>query len=505
MTRSASRTARFLRALGVSLLVWVAQACSDSGPPPRPSILLVTTDDQSWLHTGSHGGPVRTPALDRLAAEGVRFTHAFAAFPSCTSSRNAILTGQAIWRLGHGSTLFGSLPVALPIFTEELARTGYRVGFTGKAWGPGRWDAEGRDRHPVGQPFQDEQLVGGSRHIAKVDYAANFGVFLRDAGEDPFFFWVGIREPHRAFAQGSGARAGLRPEAARVPGFLPDRPEVREDLVDYLAEIEHADRQLEALLAHLDAAGRRDDTVVVFTSDNGMAFPRAKANLYDAGTRVPLVVAGPGFPGGRVVDDLVSLTDLAPTFLELTGGSAFREVTGRSLVPLLVATAQGRIDPTRDAIFLGAERHTLCREGDGGYPARAIRTHRHAYIRNYEADRWPAGDPDFHGVRFGDTDQGPTKQLMLEARSEPDVATLFELAFGKRPPEELYDLESDPDQLRNLIGDPAAAAVHAELAERLGAHLAATGDPRVRGDALGDDAPYHWRHPKDRRAGARPR
>lgn len=131
------RSKRALRTL-VSLLLLVTGACTFGEPALRPSILLVTTDDQSWFSVGSDANPVRTPALDQLTRDGVRFTHAFAASPSCTSSRNAILTGQAIWWLGAGSTLFGTLPPALPIFTEEPARRGYSIGFTGKAWGPGR-------------------------------------------------------------------------------------------------------------------------------------------------------------------------------------------------------------------------------------------------------------------------------------------------------------------------------------------------------------------------------
>jgi N-sulfoglucosamine sulfohydrolase len=497
---------RILGTLAAALALLGAHACAPGEPARRPNILLVTTDDQSWLHAGSYGSRVRTPALDRLAREGVRFTHAFAASPSCTASRNTIFTGQPIGRLGAGATLFGTLPVELPTFTDALERAGYVLGFTGKPWGPGQWNAGGHARHPAGNEFNEIRLPPGVPSVAHVAYADNFERFLAETGDRPFFFWVGVREPHRPFGPGVGARAGLRPEQLRLPAFLPDRPEVRNDLADYLAEIEHADRQLERILDHLRGEGRLEDTLVVVTSDNGMPFPRAKANLYDAGTRVPLVVAGPGLPTkGRVVDDLVSLTDLAPTFLELAGVPALPDATGRSLWPLLVADGDGRIDPARDAVFFGAERHTLCRDGDVGYPARAIRTHRYAYIRNYEPDRWPAGDPDFFGIHFGDADAGPTKQLMLADREEPDVAPLFALAFGKRPAEELYDLDADPAQLQNLAGSPETEALRADLSARLTAHLTETGDPRAHGGSMGDDAPYYWHHPRDRTQGARSR
>jgi len=191
------------------------------------------------------------------------------------------------------------------------------------------------------------------------------------------------------------------------------------------------------------------------------------------------------------VDDFVSLTDLAPTVLEAAGAEVPGQMTGRSLLPTLTSTREGRVDPARDFIVLGHERHTHLRRDNRGYPVRAIRTHQYMYLRNYEPDRWPAGDPDIKAYDRGynNIDRGPTKAWMIEHAEDPRVKPLFALAFGKRPAEELYDMMADPWQLDNLAEDPERAEVKEALRRRMEAYLTRTGDPRMQGESPWDGYP----------------
>jgi uncharacterized sulfatase len=486
----------WLLALCLCAVPAVAQG-RGSAPARRPNILIAISDDQSFPHAGAYGDPVvRTPNFDEVARRGVLFTHAFAAAPSCTPSRAAILTGQDVWRLREGGNLWGTLPVRFRTYPELLAEAGYVVGMTGKGWGPGREEPGGRTQNPAGPAYRD------------------FESFFRSVPEGkPFAFWFGSHDPHRPYEAGSGAEAGLDPGRVRVPGYLPDAPEVRRDILDYYAEIERFDRGLGEVLRVLEAAGELENTIVVVTSDNGMPFPRAKATLYDAGTRVPLTVMWPAaIPGGRRVTDFVNLEDLAPTFLEAAGVAVPAEVTGRSLLPVLRSAKEGRVDPGRDLVVTARERHAWVRKDGVGYPARALRTGEYLYIVNFEPERWPAGDPDprfsFSGnpngmgaepEGYGDVDPSPSKAFLLS--HEREYPALFAAAFAKRPPEELYRLSSDPFELTNLADDPRYARVRTELRRKLAAQLAERGDPRVLGrPAEFDSYPYYGRKSPDAEA-----
>ena len=442
-----------------------------------PNVLLCISDDQSWLHTGAGGDPVvRTPGFDRVAEEGVLFPHAFCDAPTCGPSRSALVTGQPIWRLEEAGNIHSTLPAKFATYTEMLEQAGYVIGHTRKGWGPGRLPPGGRTRNPAGDKFE------------------NFEAFLRTRAEDqPFCFWLGSYDPHRPYTAGSGRESGKDPADVEVPPHLPDDPIVRDDILDYYVEVERFDGRVAAALELLERMGELENTVVVVTSDHGMPFPRAKASLYDYGSRVPLAVRwGDRIPGGRVVDDFVSLSDLAPTFLEAAGLEAPAKMTASSLLPLLVSSASGRVETERDAAFIAMERHDGCRRGGKGYPCRAIRTADHLYIRNFEPTRWPSGSPNAkdcaRGIPYGEIDSSPTKTLMMESRGEPGIDRLAELSFGTRPENELYDLRSDPGQLNNLAGQPEARQLVEQLRDRLMDHLAATGDPR----ALGLPAPWDY-------------
>ncbi|MBN1491979.1 MAG: sulfatase [Phycisphaerae bacterium] len=481
----------------------VLEACpalAASGPKNRPNILLCISDDQSWLHAGAYGNKtVRTPHFDRVARQGVLFTHAFCAAPSCTPSRSALLTGQDIWRLERGGVLYGTLPATFKVYPRMLEDSGYTVGFTGKGWAPGNYKAGGRTCDPTGNEYaRRRNPEPPARSISPCDYAGNFADFLenRTPGK-PFCFWYGAFEPHRPYEPGVGARTDKAPDDVIVPEFLPNVPEIRKDLLDYYFEIEWFDRHLGQMITLLEEAGELENTIIAVTSDNGMPFPRAKSTLYDHGVRMPLAICwGRQVKPGRVVDDLVSLTDLAPTFLEAAGLPVPAEMTGRSLLSVLRSDKAGQVDPTRDHIFTALERHAWCRPEGATYPMRALRTTGWLYIRNYEPHRWPAGDPDFissHMGLYGEIDNGPAKTYMIEHKDDPAVARLFQLGFGRRPAEELYDAAKDPCQLHNLAADPAAAEVKRRLRDQLEQHLRQTGDPRAEGKSPWDRYPYYYK------------
>jgi len=466
---------------------------------PRPNILFAIADDWSWPHASIVGASeVHTPAFDRVATEGILFTHCYDSAPSCTPSRGAILTGQYHWRLEEGGNLWSILPAKFKVYPDILEEHGYRIGYTGKGWSPGDIEDAGRSRNPAGPEYNRLQHKPPfSMH--PIDYAANFRAFLDERPADqPFCFWYGGIEPHRPYEQGMGVASGKNPAAVQVPAIFPDAEAVRSDILDYYVEIENFDAHLGKMVALLQERGELENTLIVVTSDNGMPFPRAKSNLYRWGTNMPLAVRwGDRIRAGQVVDTLVSQTDFAPTFLEAAGISPLPDMTGKSLLPLLT----GREFVPRDHVLVGKERHAWVRPGGVGYPCRAIRTSDYLYIRNFKPDRWPAGDPVAYAENdppgaFADIDDGPTKFFMMNRSTDPQVQRLWESATAKRPEEELYDLKTDPDELNNVAGDSHYSGIKQQLSERLMQELAATNDPRAFGSG---DAWDHYEYYAPRR------
>lgn len=471
-----------------AILLILGAATSAEGAD-RPNILLAIADDWSHPHASAYGCKfVNTPAFDRVAKEGVLFRNAFTATPGCSPSRAALLTGQHSWRLREAGTHASSFPKDLKVYPDILEQAGYFVGFCGKGWGPGNFRISGWERNPCGTDFS-VKMANPPAGIGNTDYAASFEKFLKQRPkEKPFCFWYGGKEPHRGYAKGSGLKAGKKLADAEVPPFLPDTPEVRSDLLDYALEIEHFDAQLGKMLAALETSKELNNTLVIVCSDNGMPFPRAKANLYDFGTHMPLAIRWPkSVEGGRVVDDFASHVDLAPTIIAATGTNFIYEadepgMTSSSLLPTLLSDQSDRlIDTARDHVFLARERHSSSRPDNLGYPARAIRTAQYLYIRNFKPDLWPAGDPKTADGKtaYCDIDGSPTLSLLVEGRSDPPLNRFLDLAVVKRPAEELFLLKDDPATLKNVADDPAHAAAKAELRTRLDHFLTKTGDARM--------------------------
>jgi len=498
------------------------------GDSPRPNILFAFADD--WgRHASAYAqsdGPgtvndlIKTPNFDRIASEGVLFRHAFVSAPSCTPCRSALLSGQHFWRTGRAAILNGAIwDFSSPAYPLMLRDAGYHIGKSYKVWSPGTpadapygqrqhvYERAGRRFNQFSQNVVKMVDAGQSIEQAKQqlynEITQNFDDFLaaREA-DQPFCFWFGPTNVHRMWVKGSGKQLwGLEPDdlQGKMPKFLPDVPEVREDLADYFGEAMAFDAALGLMINKLEEIGELDNTIVVVSGDHGApGFPHGKCNLYDFGASVPLAIRW-GATGadtkGRVVDDLTSLTDLAPTFLELASVPIPESMTGRSLVPILKSNQSGKIDANRDAVFVGRERHVSnARDGFLPYPQRAIRTHDFLYIVNFRPDRWPLGEPyrldsdnpptadeltNRTRSTLPDEDAGPTKAWLVGQRANPKWQPFFERAYGKRPREELYDLKSDPDQIKNVASEAAYQTTRESLAKRLMDELKRTGDPRV--------------------------
>lgn len=486
------------RGLIVGLVAGGLAGCAGGSAGDRPNVLFAIWDDVSYPHVSAAGSKmVTTPAFDRVAAEGALFRNAYAPAPGCSPTRAAFLTGRHIWMIEQAGTHASSFPAAYVSYQDLLEDAGYAVGYTGKPWGPGRWEKSGRLRNPVGPAIQERTLDPPYRGIRNVDYAGNFEAFFEAKEEgQPFSFWVGGSEAHRAFEDGSWMAAGKKLEDAEVPPFLPDTPVIRGDLLDYAVEIEWFDSHIGRILEYLDEQGELDNTLVIFTSDNGMAFPRAKANLYDYGIHMPLAIRWPGRGGrGRSIDDLVQFVDLTATILDVAGvahpGGA-SSMAGRSIRSILDSNEEGLVDDTRTRAYSGRERHSSSRWNNVTYPQRSMRTPDHLYIRNFKPLRWPAGDPQkfeadgstlgpMHGG-YHDIDASPTLTALIEGHEDESIRRFLDLAVAKRPAEELFDLRVDPGCLNNLAGDPEHSTLLAELRSELDEYLARTGDPRASGN-----------------------
>ncbi|MFP4028357.1 MAG: sulfatase [Candidatus Brocadiia bacterium] len=493
----------------------------------RPNILFAFGDDwgryaSAYRQVEGDSTPnaiLETPNFDRVANEGVLFKNSFVPAPSCTPCRSSLLSGRYFWQTGRGAILQGAVwDSSIPTYPLILEEVGYHIGFTYKAWSPGTpKDAPyGADRTryaPAGSTFcwfshfvtqeSEEHGIEGAKQLAYDEVRQNFDAFLDDRPEDtPFCYWWGPTNTHRTWERGSGKNLwGLEPDhlKGRLPDFLPDVHAIREDVCDYLGECQAFDAGLGILLDRLQEIGELDNTLIVVSGDHGIpGMPRGKCNLYDIGCEVALAARWPGkIPRGRIVDDMVNIKDLGPTFLEAAGVEPPECMTAISLLDVFESEDSGQVDPQRDFVVTGRERHVAAaREGNLPYPQRAIRTKDYLYVRNFAPSRWPMGDPQGMDdpdleppsfeklcqdtfVAYADLDASPTKAWMIHHRGEDSIQDVYEVGFGKRPGEELYDLRNDPDHMQNLADAPEYQEIKERLKERLMRELTEQEDPRV--------------------------
>ena len=493
----------------------------------QPNIVFAFADD--WGRYASAykdiEGPnslnqlINTPNFDRIANEGTLFTNAFVPAPSCTPCRSSLLSGQYFWQTGMGAILAGAIwDESIPTYPLELEKSGYHIGYTYKVWSPGKmanapYGADRTRYESAGTKYRgfsmwatdhaEELGVEGAKKVLLDETRDNFNSFLdaRPEGK-PFCYWWGPTNTHRKWERGSGkALWDLEPDdlKGRLPEFLPDVYEIREDVCDYLGECLAVDAGLGVLIKRLEEIGELDNTLIVVSGDHGIpGFPRAKCNLYNIGCEVALAARWPGnIPAERTVDDFVNIMDLAPTFLEAAGVDISSTMTGKSLLPILKSDQSGQIDPDRTFVVTGRERHVaVAREGQLPYPQRAIRTSEFLYIHNFAPDRWPVGDPqglddpnaeapsyedlaNATYTAYPDLDASPTKAWMIHHRAEEEVQRAFEIGFGKRPQEELFDLRLDPHYMNNVANDPNYKNTRKELSDQLMQVLREQNDPRI--------------------------
>jgi N-sulfoglucosamine sulfohydrolase len=517
--------------IALAIFGGVAQAAD----APKWNILFCFADDwgrYASCYANVDGRPslnqiVKTPNVDRIAREGVLFRNAFVNAPSCTPCRSSLLSGRYFFNCGRGAILQGAIwDSAIPSFPLMLKDADYQIGKSYKVWSPGtpadapfggqEFAYESAGRLPNNFSEEATRLMTKGSTLAEArekildQVRGNFDAFLKDrkAGQR-WLYWFGSTTTHRVWIKGSGKTLwGIEPDslAGKMPKFLPDVPEVREDVADYLGECQAFDAEVGVLLKQLEAAGELDRTLIVCSGDHGMpGVPAGKCNLNDHGVAVTLAARVPGGKGGRVVDDFVRLPDLMPTFVEVGGGKVPEGLYGRSLLPLLQSEKSGQIDPERNWVVTGRERHVArAREDNLPYPMRALRTPEFVYVRNFAEDRWPMGSPAAAAatplppadalesntfIAYADMDASPTKAWLVAHQNDRQWKWHYDFAFGKRPPEELYDVKKDPDQIHNLVADPAYAKQKQDLSTRLMTLLTNARDPRVTGDGKTFDRP----------------
>ncbi|AQQ05363.1 hypothetical protein B0E33_18735 [Roseibium algicola] len=440
------------------------------------NILLLVADDLGRM-TGCYGETaIRTPNIDALAAEGTRFDMAFTSTASCSASRSVIYTGLHTHETGqyglhHDHHHFMTV-ADVETAPALLNAAGYHTGIIGKVHvGP-----------PEVYPWalREESATRDVGWVAE-RAEAYFGDRVKDG--NPFFLTIGFIDPHRDETRGGfgnekfGADDPVfSPDDTLVPSFLPDLPEVREELAEYYRSVHRLDRGVGMVLDRLEKAGLADDTLVVFLSDNGSPFLNSKTTLFDAGVHLPLLMRRPGQKAGVVNPNLVSFTDLLPTFLEAAGltPEAGRR-KGRSLLPILENTS------TLPAWQLVFGSHTF-HEVTNYWPTRFLRTRRYKYHRNVA---WQLDFP-FSGDLYGSLSwQGMRLQRSVMIGDRPLRS------YIRRPPEELFDLHNDPGEVNNLAEDPEYTAALMRYRALMEEWQRKTADPWLYKDGISVRAVEH--------------
>lgn len=420
--------------------------------------------DDLGLHTGAYGDKqARTPQLDKLASEGVRFEHAFCTTASCSASRSVILSGMhnhATGHYGHAHSVhhFSYLPFVKPM-PRVLRDAGYATGIIGKL-----------HVNPLSEFPWDLKAEGENRNVWGMAEKAR--AFLKSNGGKPFYLHVGFGDPHRA-AQGFAnrdypnvKRSVFDPAKIDPPSFLPNNQPTREEVAEYYEAANRMDQGVGFFLDALREAGQLDNTLIVFMSDNGMPFPNAKTNVYDAGSRLPLIVKAPGRKPG-VSNALASWVDIMPTCLDFAQVKApDYPMHGRSLMPVL-----GQENPTGwDEAYFSHTFHEITMY----YPVRGVRNRRYRYLRNLASGiEYPHASDLFRSKTWQSLLPGGDK-AMLGQRRVGD--------YLHRPEEELYDVVSDPNEVKNLAKVPQHRTTLAELRKKVHDWRAKTKDPWVIND-----------------------
>lgn len=452
-TNQPSRREFFQAAAAAGVAAAAAPGVAAQPANPKRNVILYVTDDQGSTDAGCYGHPViMTPGWDSLAAEGTRFTHAFCTSPSCSPSRSVMLTGMhthanGMYGLAHSYHHFASMGTVKSL-PATLGAAGYRTVAAGKFHVAPPEVYAFEHNHPGGTPLE---VAAAARQY-----------FTMDDGR-PFFMYLGTKEPHRPFS--NQLVDDVSPEDVVVPPYLPDTPECREELAMYYGSVRQADLGLAEIIKGLKETGRWEDTLVIAISDNGIAFPGAKTNLYEPGVRLPCVVRNPlAQAQGGTCDAMVAWCDLAPTILEYAGVDHEPEkgpsIQGRSFLGVM---EQEHVEGWSE-VFLSHSFHEVTMY----YPMRCVRERRYKLIWNIA-----------HGLEFpfaSDLWESATWQGVLK-RGDRHYGKRTVEALLHRPAFELYDIETDPDEVNNLAGSVEYADVLAALQEKMRGYQERTGDP----------------------------
>ena len=438
-----------------------------SSDPELPNVLLITADDLGWKDLGCYGNRnLETPHIDRLAREGVRFTHAFCVTSSCSPSRASFITGQyphtnGVTGLTHIHPL-RSLSPFRETLPSLLARIGYHTVLEGK------WHVS--PYLPTSWYGYQERLSGVLADDMVIQDSSRTLEFIRRNRDHRFYFEINYMNNHRD-PEGEFHFARdfpIDPDAVRVPTYLqlPDWPEIRLELAKFYSQTRKMDAMIGEILDVLDESGLTEDTLVVFVSDNGAPFPGSKMTLYDRGIGTPLILRWPArIPPGLVVDDLETTIDLLPTVLEAAG----IEVPGCAQGKSLLARVTGRDSrPLQEAVFAEMTDHIAY------IPTRAVRTRRWKYIRNLSDIA--IGLDQLHAMEWA--------HRLCELPDQPWTRP--------RVPEELYDLEVDPNEQRNLAGAAESREALRSMQDLLDRHLDRTEDPSLGAPFTRDQDPRDY-------------
>lgn len=445
----------------------IASACAAEEARVQPNILFITLDDMNWDSVGAYGCPLEniTPNIDSLATGGMRFEHAYVQTPSCVPSRNVFLTG----RYPHSSGVMGffSVQPSFETLPELLRKAGYYTAVVNKPRDSSMTDDFDRywDYHQV--------LTNSTKRTAK-NYGEHAASVIESAATSnkPFFCVINIADPHKPFFEDPKASTGnfdRTPPSSRysvddvsVPGFLPDRPEVRKEMQNYYNSVKRGDDCVGSVLRVLREARLESKTAVILVSDHGMPLPYAKSSLYPAGLRTPWIVQWPGMAEAGAVDSehFVSAVDFAPTVLEIASVTAPDGLQGKSMLPEIKGEPGGE----RDTVFAEFNENA----GGRPYPMRAVHTKEYVYVFN------PWSDGEYHFICAANYYQSYKLMEKLAPQNDRVRARLDHL--DHRVLEELYYLPEDPDCLTNLINDSKHAHAAKDLRSKLAEWMSTTDD-----------------------------
>ncbi|NME71121.1 sulfatase family protein [Flammeovirga aprica] len=472
------------------ILVVITVSCNKiSQPAERPNILFCIADDAGMFMSAYGSKFVNTPAFDKVAQNGLLFMNAYTPNPKSGPSRSIVLTGRNSWQLEEagGQSIF--FPQKFKTYVETLNEHGYNVGFTGRGWRAESSDiGDEISRLLTGKSYNKYKMIPPTKMISSDNYAKNFEYFLaqQEAGK-PWAFWYGSKEPQRGYAFKSGVEVGGK-KLSDIPSeeiykFWPDNDTVRHDLLDYALEVEYSDHHLGLMLESLEKSNQLDNTLIIVTSDNGMPFPRVQGKDHERSTHLPLAIMwGKGIKNpGRVINDYVSFTDFAPTFLEVAGIDAkkteMKKMAGKSLTALFYSSKEGIVDDKRNYVLLGKERNNFLKVVPNDHPVRGIIMDNYLFLHNYSES--------FKDENIGSVDWSyeinPTQSWILKAKTNNDNDQYWEWAFGETERYELYDIKNDPDCINNLSSLPRYKDRVEEMSSYMNERLIEQNDPRMFG------------------------